>query len=200
MVWVRLLRWMELALALGMVALLLMAGPFRPRMLHSIPNALPPSGGVSAATAPRTQAPAAPAGPRELLDAAARRHALPPHLVEAVAYWESGWDQQRVSNTGAIGLMQVQPEVAAELGPKLLGRRVDLHNPADNTEMGAAILRAYIDDQNGSVDRGLAAYYQGPQSLSDDGMQPDTQGYVTGIEALRQLLDDGKPLPPPPSP
>ncbi len=193
---VPILRRMELALALGMLTLLLIAGPLRPPGFHTIRPVLPASGGVSAASAPQLLQPSPPSV-RDLLDAAARRHGLPPHLVEAVAYWESGWDESKISITGAIGLMQVQPEVAAELGPRLLGRKVDLHDPADNADAGAAILKAYIDDQGGSVDRGLAAYYQGPQSLRDDGLQPDTQGYVDGVQALRQALDAGRPLPSP---
>ena len=196
MVAVPLLRGMELGLALGMLTLLLIAGPLRPPGFHPIRPVLPASGGVSAASAPQLLAPPPPSV-RELLDAAALRHGLPPHLVEAVAYWESGWDESKVSATGAIGLMQVQPEVAAELGPRLIGRKVNLNDPADNADIGAAILKAYIDDQGGRVDRGLAAYYQGPQSLRDDGPQPDTQGYVDGIQALRQALDAGKPMPSP---
>jgi soluble lytic murein transglycosylase-like protein len=190
------LRRMELALSLGMLTLLLIAGPLRPPRFHTIQPVLPASGGVLDATAPRLRQPPPPSV-RDLLDQAALRHGLPPHLVEAVAYWESGWDESKVSATGAIGLMQVEPEVATELGPRLVGRKVDLRDPADNADIGAAILRAYIDDQGGSVDRGLAAYYQGPQSLHDDGLQPDTQRYVDGVQALRQLLDTGRPLPSP---
>jgi soluble lytic murein transglycosylase-like protein len=187
---------MELALAISLLVLVLEAGFWRPPGFHPLHDN--EHGAVSAASAPRASEPSPPADPRALLDAAAARHGLPAHLVEAVAYWESGWDQSKVSDTGAIGLMQVQPDVAAELGPRLLGRVVDLRDPAQNADAGAAILKAYIDDQGGDVDRGLAAYYQGPQSLADDGVQPDTERYVSGIDSLRQLLDEGKPLPPSP--
>jgi soluble lytic murein transglycosylase-like protein len=202
---IRLLRWMELVLGLGLAALLLIAGAYRPAGFHPLHQPLhqpvSATGGVSAATGPRPAPPSPTPAPsaQEVLDASARRHGLDPHLVEAVAYWESGWDQSRISDTGAVGLMQVQPEVAAELAPRLLGRSVDLHDPADNAEAGVAILHAYIDDQGGNVDQGLAAYYQGPGSLQDDGVQPDTQAYVDGIDALKQLLDEGRPLPPPES-
>lgn len=196
----RLLRWMELALAISLLVLVLEAGFWRPPGFHPLRAEHGTVAAAGATPAPPTSAPQASAPPsaRALLDVAAARHGLPAHLVEAVAYWESGWDQSKVSATGAVGLMQVQPEVAAELGPRLLGRPVDLRDPAQNADAGAAILKAYVDDQGGSVDRGLAAYYQGPGSLAEDGVQPDTDQYVTGIEALRRLLDEGKPLPPPP--
>lgn len=186
---------MELALALGAVALLVVAGFWRP----SLPGTRSTDSTAAAAERPRPELAATGAatrpGPdvRALLDAAAVRHGLPPHLVEALAFWESGWDQGRVSDTGAVGLMQVEPDVAAELGPRLLGHRVDLRDPRQNADMGAAILKAYIDDQGGDVWKGLAAYYQGPQSLADDGPQPDTQAYANGIQAIADRLDHGQP-------
>src|SRR5947207_4457384 len=42
-----------------------------------------------------------------LLREAALRHQLDPKLVLAVSHWESGLDQPRVSETGAVRLMQV---------------------------------------------------------------------------------------------
>jgi len=122
-----------------------------------------------------------------LLEAAAR-HQVDPKLVLALAYWESGWDQSRVSETGAVGLMQVQPETATEAGPALLGREVDLDNPYDNADVGVAILRQDIAAFNGPQ-QGLAAYYQGPTSLKADGMFPDTQQYVEGILDLASRMN-----------
>lgn len=193
---------MELALAISLLVLVLVAGFWHPPGFHPLTKQREHGAVAAAAAGPRPPAPSpqpsASPDVRGLLDGAAQRHGLPAHLVEAVAYWESGWDQSRVSVTGAVGLMQVQPEVAADLGQRLVGHPVDLGDPGQNADAGAAILKAYIDDQGGDVDRGLAAYYQGPQSLADDGMQPDTDQYVNGIDAIRQLLDEGKPLPPPP--
>jgi soluble lytic murein transglycosylase-like protein len=116
----------------------------------------------------------------KILVEAAVRHQVDPKLVLALSYWESGWDQLRVSETGAIGLMQVQPASATEAGPALLGRAVDLDDPYDNADVGVAILRQDLA-AFGSPEKALAAYYQGPTSLRADGMYPDTQQYVQGI-------------------
>jgi soluble lytic murein transglycosylase-like protein len=124
----------------------------------------------------------------KILVEAAARHQVDPKLVLAVSYWESGWDQSRVSETGAVGLMQVQPETANEAGPALLGRAVDLDDPYDNADVGAAILRQDLDAFNGPAN-GLAAYYQGPTSLKADGMFPDTQRYVEGILDLASRMN-----------
>ena len=117
---------------------------------------------------------------RQLLREAAIRHQLDPKLVLAVSYWESGWDQSKVSQTGARGLMQVQPETAQEAGPSLLGRTVDIQDPYDNADVGAAILKEDLDTFKDPA-KALAAYYQGPSSLRANGMFPDTQQYVQGI-------------------
>ena len=62
----------------------------------------------------------------------------------------------------------------------MLGRNVDINNPYDNADVGAAILRQDLDAFKTPA-RALAAYYQGPTSLRADGMLPDTQQYVQGI-------------------
>jgi soluble lytic murein transglycosylase-like protein len=77
---------------------------------------------------------------------------------------------------------------------------VDLHDPGQNADVGAAILRAYIDDQGGDVERGLAAYYEGPGELDANGYSYDTAEYVSGIAALRARIERGEPPPPPSAP
>ena len=117
---------------------------------------------------------------RRVLIEAAQRHHLDPKLVLALSYWESGWDQTKVSANGAVGLMQVLPATAGEAGPGLLGRSVDVDDPYDNADVGAAILREDLDNFKDPA-MALAAYYQGPTSLRQNGMFPDTQEYVQGI-------------------
>ncbi len=124
----------------------------------------------------------------KILKAAAVRHQLEPRLVVALSYWESGWDQSKVSVTGAVGLMQVEPPTAAEAGPALLGRSVNLADPMDNADVGAAVLREDLNSF-GAPDLALAAYYQGPTSLRANGMLPDTQAYVAGILSLTARLN-----------
>lgn len=124
---------------------------------------------------------------RELLEAAAIRHGIDPHLMLAISYWESGWDQSKVSASGAVGLMQVEPYVAQVAGPALLGRTVDINNPYDNADLGAAIFKEDLDNF-GDPGMALAAYYQGPQSLQQNGILPDTQQYVQGILGLAAKL------------
>jgi N-acetylmuramoyl-L-alanine amidase len=129
-------------------------------------------------------APLTPAQTRAILVRAARHHGLNPNFVLAVSYWESGWKQTARSRTGAIGLMQVEPYTAAWAGPALLRRPVDLNNPADNAELGAALLRSYLDQLH-DPKLALAAYYQGLTGVRRHGIYPSSRTYVDGIWKIR---------------
>lgn len=115
-----------------------------------------------------------------ILKDAAVRHGVDPKLALAVSFWESGWNQSKVSETGAVGLMQVEPETAQAAGPALLGRTVNINDAYDNADVGVAVLREDLDNFKTPA-MALAAYYQGPTSLQENGMLPDTQQYVEGI-------------------
>ncbi len=132
------------------------------------------------APAPRLTA----AQARAILIRAARHHGLNPNFVLAVSYWESGWNQAARSYTGAVGLMQVEPYTAAWAGPALLHRRVNLNNPVDNAELGAALLRSYLDRLH-NPKLALAAYYQGLSGVLRHGIYPSSRTYVNGIWRLR---------------
>ena len=119
-----------------------------------------------------------------ILREAALRHQLDPRLVLAVSYWESGWNQAARSYTGAVGLMQVEPYTAIWAGPALLRRRVNLNNPVDNAELGAALLRSYLDRLR-DPKLALAAYYQGLAGVLWHGIYPSSRTYVDGIWRLR---------------
>ena len=129
---------------------------------------------------------------RQILADAARRHGLDPGLVMAVAWWESGWDMAQVSSTGAAGMMQVDPATAHDLGPRLLHRQVDVHNPFDNADLGAAVLKADIDDAGGNLAVALASYYEGSGNVDPSNLDPGAQTYVEGVTALQKQFDAGK--------
>ena len=154
-----------------------------------------PNGQVAAADAkapdqpePSVRGPGPHLNAQRLLREAALRHQLDPRLVLAVSYWESGWDQSRVSETGAVGLMQVEPATAQEAGPALLGRAVDIRDAYDNADVGTAVLKEDLAAFH-DLTMALAAYYQGPTSLRANGMFPETQQYVQGILDLAARMN-----------
>ncbi len=153
-------------------------------------NSTPTNTGTSTTSASTSSAPPAVASNtvQGLLVQYANQYGIDPVLVEALAWQESGWRQNVVSGAGAVGVMQIMPGTATWLSTDVVGRPLNVSaNVADNIEAGVAYLR-FLIDRTGSVQMGVAAYYQGPGSLQRDGMLPDTQQYVANVMAIRSYI------------
>lgn len=96
--------------------------------------------------------------PQQLADAAADKYGLPRQLVRSVMAAESGLDPRALSPKGAVGLMQLMPVTAQDLG-------VDPNDPAQNVDAGARYLRDLLLKYDGHLWHALAAYNAGPQAL-----------------------------------
>jgi soluble lytic murein transglycosylase len=68
-----------------------------------------------------------------------------PALVYAVARQESGFDPMALSPAGATGLMQLMPDTASLVAPKLQN---SLFDPSTNLEVGQRYLRTLMADPN----------------------------------------------------
>lgn len=134
--------------------------------------------------------PAARPGVMQVLTNAAHDQGVDPNLLMAVSFWESGWHQDRVSSEGAVGLLQVMPKTAATAGPKLLGRSVDINDPSDNAQIGAALLRDLLNKYDHRT--ALAAYYQGEPALLSGTYAPDTWHYADSILSLSNQIAAGR--------
>ncbi len=112
---------------------------------------------------------------------AATSQGLLPELVRSVAKIESGLQQKAVSPKGAVGLMQLMPGTAAELG-------VQAQNAEANALGGAKYLRALLLHYKGDAALALAAYNAGPAAVSRySGIPPfaETRQYV--VRVLNEL-------------
>ena len=99
-----------------------------------------------------------------------------PELVLRVIYQENKGRQGPVSEKGAIGLMQLMPETAKELG-------VDPNDPKQNVIGGIKYLKQQLQDF-GTVPLALAAYNAGPGNVRKyNGIPPfeETRDYVSII-------------------
>lgn len=132
---------------------------------------------------------AAAAGSREdiagLIDRVAGSYGWNPAFVKALAWQESGWNPQIVSHAGAVGVMQVLPSTGHFVSGELVGRTLDLADPADNVEAGVAFLDYLWQLTGGDAERTLAGYYQGLASVRRHGMAEDTKRYVNNVLELR---------------
>jgi hypothetical protein len=112
-----------------------------------------------------------------LIRQTAVREGVPPELFMRLVGAESRFDHSQVSPKGAIGLAQLMPDTAKELG-------VDPSDIGQNLAGGARYLRQQLD-RFGSYPLALAAYNAGPSRVANAGNQipniSETQDYVNKI-------------------
>jgi soluble lytic murein transglycosylase-like protein len=113
---------------------------------------------------------------QDMARAAARRHNIPEDLFLRLVRTESGFHPAAKSSKGAIGLAQLMPHTARNLG-------VNPHDPGENLDGGAR----YLSQQYrrfGDWRLALAAYNAGPEAVERyRGIPPyaETRNYVKAI-------------------
>ena len=108
---------------------------------------------------------------------AATAAGLDPDLVHRLITRESNYNPSAISSKGAIGLMQLMPDTAAELG-------VDPDDPTDNIKGGVSYLKSLMDRYQGDTRKAVAAYNAGPGAVDQYGDVPpfkETQEYVKAV-------------------
>lgn len=116
----------------------------------------------------------------KVIEEAASKHNVDANLVRALIKQESNFNPSAVSNKGAMGLMQLMPGTARQLGV------TDPFDPQQNVDAGVRHLRGLLDNYNGDVRLGLAAYNAGEGAVNrHKGVPPyrETQDYVNRITA-----------------
>jgi len=135
----------------------------------------------------RTPAAAGPPAPRETVRAAidrwARFYGVDPKLARALAWMESGFQQDVVSSVGAVGVMQLLPETWEFVDTVLLGFATP-RTYYGNVRAGVRYLRWQLDYFGGNVRLALAGWYQGARAVGEVGLYDDTKLFVRVVLAL----------------
>ncbi len=113
----------------------------------------------------------------------AEQFGLPSSLLEAMCWWESGWQSGVTSVTGAQGIGQLEPATVSAMQSQIGTWSLDPYTATANIEMAAAYLHDLMVDTGGTPGTALASYYQGLASVEKIGLLPSTEQYVAGIEA-----------------
>ncbi|MEI6609727.1 MAG: lytic transglycosylase domain-containing protein [Deltaproteobacteria bacterium] len=112
-----------------------------------------------------------------IIEKAARKYDLDADLIRAVIKAESNFDPQATSSKGAMGLMQLMPETAKDLGVK------NAYDVKQNVLAGTSYLKSLLDRYDGKINLALAAYNWGMGNLerSPDNLPDETINYIARV-------------------
>lgn len=115
----------------------------------------------------------------EMFNKAGRMYGISPRMLAAIAKTESNFRPHLTSHAGAVGVMQLMPVTAREVGVPV-EKRTD---PAINIDGASHYIAKYFAKQP-NVSVGLAAYNAGPGAVKRAGGVPnytETKNYVRKV-------------------
>lgn len=119
-------------------------------------------------------------GPIEL---AAKEHGVDPALIRAVIHAESGFNPRARSRKGAMGLMQLMPGTASDMGVR------DPWAVQQNIQGGVKYLAMLLAEYRGDVTLATAAYNAGPRTVERYRGVPPIAETQTYVKRVKQLLE-----------
>jgi LysM repeat protein len=124
---------------------------------------------------------------RWLLDHWAEHYGVSVHLVRALAWMESGYNNALVSSVGARGIMQLLPSTFRFAERVLIGHRIR-HNANGNVRAGVAYLAHLLHDFHGNKHLALAGWYEGERAVRKHGVYKVSKTFVTDVLSLEKRM------------
>jgi len=124
---------------------------------------------------------------RALIDHWALHYGVDVHLVRALAWMESGYNNTLVSSVGARGIMQLLPTTFSYVETSLIGHRVR-HNADGNVRAGVAYLAHLLHAFHWDKRLALAGWYQGERAVRKHGLYKVSKTFVKDVLALEHRM------------
>src|SRR5215470_3247018 len=124
---------------------------------------------------------------RGLLDHWAAHYGVSVHLVRALAWMESGYNNALVSSVGVRGIMQLLPSTFRFSEQVLIGHHLR-HNASGNVRAGVAYLSHLLHDFHGNKHLALAGWYQGERAVRKHGVYKVSKTFVKNVVALETRM------------
>lgn len=117
-----------------------------------------------------------------IIENASKIYDVDPALIKSVIRAESDFDANATSSKGAMGLMQLMPDTAKDLGVK------NCYNPVENIMAGTRYLKSLLSRYDGNVELSLAAYNWGMGNLErhPDKLPKETRTYIVRVNGYLQ--------------
>ena len=114
-----------------------------------------------------------------IIQDAAKQFDVDVNLIHSIIKAESNFNPSATSPKGAMGLMQLMPETASELGVK------NAYDARENIMGGTRYIKMLLDRYSGQVDLALAAYNWGMGNLEKkpDKLPEETLAYIEKIRS-----------------
>lgn len=135
---------------------------------------------------------------QDQITAAANSAGVPAWLALAIAERESGFDNNAVGSAGEIGIFQLLPSTAAQLG-------VDPRDPTQNIAGGVAFLAQLLNRFGGDTQKAAAGFNCGAQCIANAiaaggsnwtaHIPSSTLAYVAGVTGSIPLPTAPTPVP-----
>lgn len=118
----------------------------------------------------------------KVIEEASARYDVDPALTKAVVRAESDFNPECTSSKGAMGLMQLMPPTARELGVQ------NPYNPDENIYGGTRYLKMLLDRYDGDINLALSAYNWGMGNVErNPGKLPqETRTYIARVNRYYQ--------------
>lgn len=113
-----------------------------------------------------------------IINNVSKEESIPSNLIKSIVENESSYDQYAVSNKGAIGLMQIMPNLAEA------SQVENIYDPYENVKTGTEYMSYLLKKYDNNYNLALAAYNAGETAVDKyNGIPPykETEEYVSKV-------------------